>query len=111
MSVANLLLLCCFLSLHPGLTWQDDVTQQVISSELSRLRSVPLHHQVPSSGPLGNSYSSSRDRKLRPELSRSLQQYLSSLGFLSQLDDSRRPELQGQDARTQVRVSTRAEDY
>lgn len=92
-------------SLLPGLTWQDDVTQQVISSELSGLRSVPLHHQVPPSGPLGHSYSSSGDRKRRPELSRNLQQYLSSLGFLSQLDDGRRLELHGQDARTQVNIS------
>ncbi|XP_075903583.1 receptor-type tyrosine-protein phosphatase N2 isoform X4 [Nelusetta ayraudi] len=83
---------------HRGLTWQDDVTQQVISRELSRLRSVPLHHRVPPSGPFSTSYSSSRDRKLRPELSRNLQQYLS---FLSQLDDGRRLGLQGQDAHTQ----------
>lgn len=86
------------------MTWQDDVTQQVISSELSRLRSVPLHHQGP------HSYSSSRDRKLRPELSRNLQQYLSSLSFLSQLDDGRQLELQGQDDRTQVKFSPRAVD-
>lgn len=99
-----------FFSVVPGLTWRDDVTQQVISSELSRLRTLPLHRQLPPSPPLGHSYSSStRDGKLRPELSRNLQQYLSGLGFLSQLDDGRRLEFRGQDAGTQVSFSTGAE--
>uniref|UniRef100_A0A8P4K1S9 Protein tyrosine phosphatase receptor type N2 n=1 Tax=Dicentrarchus labrax TaxID=13489 RepID=A0A8P4K1S9_DICLA len=66
--------------LFPGLTWQDDITQQVISRELSKLRNVPLRHQA-----APPSLSSSRDRKLRPaqaELNRNLQQYLTGLGFL-----------------------------
>lgn len=75
-------------SLCPGLTWQDDVTQQAISRELSKLRSAPVRHQAaPLSAPLAYS-SSSRDRKPRPaqaELSRNLQQYLNSLGFDTQL--------------------------
>uniref|UniRef100_A0A3Q3J7G0 Uncharacterized protein n=1 Tax=Monopterus albus TaxID=43700 RepID=A0A3Q3J7G0_MONAL len=69
---------------HRGFTWQDDITQQVISRELSKLRNVPLRHKPAASSPL-TSYSSSRDRKLRPVqagLSRSLQQYLTNLGFL-----------------------------
>ncbi|XP_034562669.1 receptor-type tyrosine-protein phosphatase N2 [Notolabrus celidotus] len=78
---------------HRGLTWQDDITQQVISRELSKLRSVPIQHQgtLPSSL---TAYSSSRDRKLRPahaELNRNLQQYLTGLGFLSQSEDDEQP--------------------
>nr|XP_019942860.1 PREDICTED: receptor-type tyrosine-protein phosphatase N2-like [Paralichthys olivaceus] len=76
---------------HRGLTWQDDITQQVISRELSKLRNVPLRHQAtplnPSDRP--NAFSSSRDRKLRPaqvELSKNLQRYLTGLGFLPQAE-------------------------
>ncbi|XP_034428995.1 receptor-type tyrosine-protein phosphatase N2 isoform X1 [Hippoglossus hippoglossus] len=76
---------------HRGLTWQDDITQQVISRELSKLRNVPLRHQAtplsPSDRP--SAYSSSRDRKLRPaqvELSKNLHQYLTGLGFLPQAE-------------------------
>ncbi|XP_026148123.1 receptor-type tyrosine-protein phosphatase N2 [Mastacembelus armatus] len=71
---------------HKGLTWQDDITQQVISRELSKLRNVPLRNKVTSLNPL-TAYSSSKDRKLRPtkaELNRNFQQYLSNLGFLPQ---------------------------
>ncbi|KAM9331675.1 LOW QUALITY PROTEIN: receptor-type tyrosine-protein phosphatase N2 [Pholidichthys leucotaenia] len=69
---------------HRGLTWRDDITQQVISRELSKLRSIPLHHQATPPSPLSQ-YSSSRSRKVRPaqaELSKNLQQYLMGLGFL-----------------------------
>ncbi|KAK2859567.1 hypothetical protein Q5P01_004187 [Channa striata] len=71
---------------HRGLTWQDDVTQQVISSELSKLRNIPNRQRTTSSSPL-TAYSSSRNRKLRPSQtgsSRNLQQYLTGLGFLPQ---------------------------
>uniref|UniRef100_A0A3Q0SG35 Protein tyrosine phosphatase receptor type N2 n=1 Tax=Amphilophus citrinellus TaxID=61819 RepID=A0A3Q0SG35_AMPCI len=73
---------------HRGLTWQDDVTQQVISRELSKLRNIPLHHQTTPPSPL-TIYSSSRDKKLRPAqdgLTRNLQQYLTGLGFLPQAE-------------------------
>uniref|UniRef100_A0A8C9YZI5 Protein tyrosine phosphatase receptor type N2 n=1 Tax=Sander lucioperca TaxID=283035 RepID=A0A8C9YZI5_SANLU len=59
---------------HRGLTWQDDITQKIISRELSKLRTVPLRHQATAPSPL-TTYSSSRDRTL----SRNLQQYLKGL--------------------------------
>ncbi|XP_075936850.1 receptor-type tyrosine-protein phosphatase N2 [Anarhichas minor] len=71
---------------HRGLTWQDDITQQVISRELSKLRTVPLRHQASAPSPL-TAYSSSRDGKL----SRNLQQYLVGLGFLPQSDVNGKP--------------------
>ncbi|KAM9839716.1 receptor-type tyrosine-protein phosphatase N2 [Aulostomus maculatus] len=88
---------------HRGLTWQDDVTQQVIARELSKLRSIPVHRQAAAPSPL-MSYSSSRDRKLRPsqaELSRNLQQYLTDLGFLPQDELGVRAGVQRQGASTQ----------
>lgn len=72
----------------PGLTWQDDITQQSISRELAKLRSTPLHRQAPPPGPHA-AYGVFRDSKLRPgqaELNANLQQYLSSLGFFQQPD-------------------------
>lgn len=90
-------------SLLLGLTWQDDVTQQVISRELSKLRNIPLRQSAPPS-PL-TSYSS-RDRKQRPvhaELSRNLQQYLSDLGFQPQLEVAENPGVQQIGASVQVR--------
>ncbi|XP_076017203.1 receptor-type tyrosine-protein phosphatase N2 [Genypterus blacodes] len=81
---------------HRGLTWQDDITQQVISRELAKLRNVPLRHlATPPSPP--TLYGSSRDRKLRPvhtELNRNLQKYLTGLGFLSQSELDGHPGLQ-----------------
>ncbi|CAB1418587.1 unnamed protein product [Pleuronectes platessa] len=76
---------------HRGLTWQDDITQQVISRELSKLRNVPLRHQATPLSPPDrpSAYSSSRDREVRPaqvELSKNLQQYLTGLGFLPQAE-------------------------
>lgn len=88
-----------------GLTWQDDITQQVISRELSKLRSIPLRHKATPPSPL-TAYSSSRNRKLRPaqtELSRNLQQYLSGLGFLPQAVEDGQPGIQPEAARVQVR--------
>ncbi|KAM4544005.1 receptor-type tyrosine-protein phosphatase N2 [Fundulus diaphanus] len=73
---------------HRGLTWRDDITQQVVSRELSKLRKIPLRQKSPSSDWL-TSYSSSRNRKLRPtqaELSGNLQQYLAGLGFVPYAD-------------------------
>ncbi|XP_030253754.1 receptor-type tyrosine-protein phosphatase N2 [Sparus aurata] len=78
---------------HRGLTWQDDITQQVISRELSKLRRTPLRHQATPPSPL-TAYRSSRDRKLRPsqaELNRNLQQYLTGLGFLPQSEVNGQP--------------------
>nr|XP_020457954.1 receptor-type tyrosine-protein phosphatase N2-like [Monopterus albus] len=88
---------------HRGFTWQDDITQQVISRELSKLRNVPLRHKPAASSPL-TSYSSSRDRKLRPVqagLSRSLQQYLTNLGFLPHAAVNGQPGVQPERASTQ----------
>uniref|UniRef100_G3NIN0 Uncharacterized protein n=1 Tax=Gasterosteus aculeatus TaxID=69293 RepID=G3NIN0_GASAC len=74
---------------HRGLTWQDDITQQVISKELSKLRTIPLRHQASAPSPL-TAHSSSRDRKL----SRNLQQYLAGLGLLSQSEVEGKPGIQ-----------------
>ncbi|XP_046879844.1 receptor-type tyrosine-protein phosphatase N2 [Hypomesus transpacificus] len=68
---------------HQGLTWQDDVTQRVISRELSRLHKVPLRRPAPPISPLAHH----QDRTLRPgeaELGRKLQQHLKDMGFLPQ---------------------------
>lgn len=91
----------------PGLTWQDDGTQQAISRELAKLRSTPLHRQATPPGPRA-AYGDSRDRKLRPgqaELNRNLQQYLSSLGFLQLPDMGGQLGVQPQEAIVQVKVS------
>ncbi|KAM3860759.1 receptor-type tyrosine-protein phosphatase N2 [Diretmus argenteus] len=88
---------------HIGLTWQDDLTQQVISRELSKLRKVPLHLlNVPPSP--RTPYSDPRHRKQRPveaELSRSLQKYLTDLGFLTQSEMVGQPGVQREGASTQ----------
>ncbi|XP_054479029.1 receptor-type tyrosine-protein phosphatase N2 [Anoplopoma fimbria] len=81
---------------HRGLTWQDDLTQQVVSRELSKLRTIPLHHQTSAPSPL-TAYSSSRDRNL----SRNLQQYLTGLGFLPQSEVDGKPGIQRQGANVQ----------
>ncbi|XP_037136004.1 receptor-type tyrosine-protein phosphatase N2 isoform X2 [Syngnathus acus] len=64
---------------HRGLAWQDDITQQAVSGELSELRSGDaLGHQEASKVPLG-SYGGTAGRKERPgeaELSRNLQRFL-----------------------------------
>uniref|UniRef100_A0A1A7WZE4 Protein tyrosine phosphatase, receptor type, N polypeptide 2 n=1 Tax=Iconisemion striatum TaxID=60296 RepID=A0A1A7WZE4_9TELE len=92
---------------HRGLTWQDDITQQVVSRELSKLRSIPLRH--PSAPPSRlMTYSSSKNRKPKPaqaELSKNLQQYLTGLGFLPQAEaDQQQPgaqrEIQNEDINT-----------
>uniref|UniRef100_A0A4W6FJG6 Protein tyrosine phosphatase receptor type N2 n=1 Tax=Lates calcarifer TaxID=8187 RepID=A0A4W6FJG6_LATCA len=84
---------------HRGLTWQDDITQQVISRELSKLKNVPLRHQATPPSPPDHltAFTSSRDRKLRPaqaELSRNLQQYLTGLGFLTHAEVDGQPGVQ-----------------
>lgn len=87
------------MTLFPGLTWEDDITQQVISREFSKLRKVPLRHQATPPSPL-TAYSSPRDRKLRPgqaELNRNLQQYLTSLGFLPQSEPNGQSGIQRQE--------------
>uniref|UniRef100_A0A3Q2PLR3 Protein tyrosine phosphatase receptor type N2 n=1 Tax=Fundulus heteroclitus TaxID=8078 RepID=A0A3Q2PLR3_FUNHE len=87
---------------HRGLTWRDDITQQVVSRELSKLRKIPLRQKSPSSDRL-TGYSSSRNRKLRPtqaELSGNLQQYLAGLGFVPYADAKQQ---EGNQAVIQVR--------
>ncbi|XP_041823464.1 receptor-type tyrosine-protein phosphatase N2 [Melanotaenia boesemani] len=81
---------------HRGLTWQDDITQQLITRELSKLRKIPLHHQSTLPSPLTAS-SSTRSWNLRPAqppLSRNLQQYLTGLGFLQPAGLGQQPENQ-----------------
>ncbi|XP_072307064.1 receptor-type tyrosine-protein phosphatase N2 [Eucyclogobius newberryi] len=73
---------------HRGMTWQDDLTQQVISRELSKLRYVPLRH--PASPPAA--LTSPQGRKLRPELSQNLQQYLSDLELLNESELPAQPD-------------------
>lgn len=92
----------------PGLTWQDDVTQQAISRELAKLRNTPLQRQATPPDPRAT-YGGARDRKLRPgqaELNTNLQQYLSSLGFFQQ------PDLGGHlGLQQQVRISSARVSY
>ncbi|XP_069552384.1 receptor-type tyrosine-protein phosphatase N2 [Brachyistius frenatus] len=88
---------------HRGLTWQDDITQQVISRELSKLRIIPLRHQATPPSSL-TAYRSSRDGKLRPaqtELSRNFERYLNGLGFLPQAEMDRQPGVQREAAKVQ----------
>ncbi|XP_054878325.1 receptor-type tyrosine-protein phosphatase N2-like isoform X1 [Poeciliopsis prolifica] len=73
-----------------GLTWEDDTTQQVLSSELSRLRRIPYRPQQ--NGPIYSSNSrpaaeamDPEDQRVKPvevELNRNLQTYLQRLGLL-----------------------------
>ncbi|CAG5896058.1 unnamed protein product [Menidia menidia] len=88
---------------HRGLTWQDDITQQVISRELSKLRNIPLRHQSSPQSPMTAS-SSSRNWKVRPaqaELSRNLEQYLTGLGFLHHTQIDQQPGLQREGGKIQ----------
>ncbi|XP_055006791.1 receptor-type tyrosine-protein phosphatase N2 [Boleophthalmus pectinirostris] len=73
---------------HRGMTWQDDLTQQVISRELSKLRHMPLHHPVLPPASLTSPHA----WKQRPELNQNLQQYLSDLGFLNESELPAQPE-------------------
>lgn len=73
---------------HRGMTWQDDVTQQVISRELSKFRHVPLRHPTLPPAPL----TSSKGRKVRPEVSQNLQQYLSDLGLMNESELPAQPD-------------------
>ncbi|XP_061614476.1 receptor-type tyrosine-protein phosphatase N2 [Phyllopteryx taeniolatus] len=84
---------------HRGLTWQDDITQQVISRELSKLRSGPLGHQEAVEVPF-RSYGRTVGSNARPgqaELSKNLQRFLKGLHFLPQLQ----PGVQQEAASTQ----------
>ncbi|XP_077592647.1 receptor-type tyrosine-protein phosphatase N2 [Stigmatopora nigra] len=70
---------------HRGLTWQDDITQQVISQELSKLRSRPLGHQALLEAPFG-SYDKHVGRNGRPSQAElNLQRFLKGLQFPPQL--------------------------
>ncbi|XP_020568112.1 receptor-type tyrosine-protein phosphatase N2 [Oryzias latipes] len=68
-----------------GLKWEDDITQKVISRELSKLRNVPFHHQS-NSPSLLDLYSNGKPKPDQTELNRNLQKYLTGLGFLLPLD-------------------------
>uniref|UniRef100_A0A8D3BNY1 Protein tyrosine phosphatase receptor type N2 n=1 Tax=Scophthalmus maximus TaxID=52904 RepID=A0A8D3BNY1_SCOMX len=81
---------------HRGLTWQDDITQQVISRELSKLRNVPLRHQATPLRPPDRLISYS---------SRNLQQYLTGLGFLPQAKVDGQPGVQREGTNVQVTPS------
>ncbi|XP_037537333.1 receptor-type tyrosine-protein phosphatase N2 [Nematolebias whitei] len=73
-----------------GLTWEDDVTQHVLSKELSKLRRIS--YQPQQKGPVYNTNSrlaaaalDPGDHEVKPvevELNRNLQTYLQRLGFL-----------------------------
>ncbi|XP_076005158.1 receptor-type tyrosine-protein phosphatase N2-like [Genypterus blacodes] len=73
-----------------GLTWEDDITQQVLSKELSKLRRTP--YRPPQSGPAHSANGrpaaeamDPEDQRVKPvevELSRNLQAYLQRLGLL-----------------------------
>ncbi|KAM4606065.1 receptor-type tyrosine-protein phosphatase N2 [Polymixia lowei] len=89
---------------HRGLTWQDDVTQQVISRELSKLRKVPFRRLATPPGPPTAARGGSANRKLRPaeaDLSRSLQKYLKDMGFLPQSEVVGQPGIQREGPGTQ----------
>ncbi|KAM8881055.1 receptor-type tyrosine-protein phosphatase N2 [Synchiropus picturatus] len=89
---------------HRGLTWQDDITQQVISRELSKLRSIPSRHQGVDRSPY-SSYSSSR--KLKPERAehdRNLHQYLTDLGYMPRAPFAGKPEVFEEDAQNDDQV-------
>ncbi|XP_049337902.1 receptor-type tyrosine-protein phosphatase N2 isoform X2 [Astyanax mexicanus] len=83
---------------HQGYTWQDDITQQVISRELLALPKIPLRH-------LGNPLPTFRaqtaeggSRKLKgveAHLGRTLESYLQELGFLPPDVTSSKQSLQG----------------
>lgn len=90
------------LSLCLGLTWQDDITQQVVSRELSGLRSVPLRHQTAAPNSLASFGRSRQPRPLQAQLSRNLQQYLTGLGFMPQSEFTGEPGVQREGADTQV---------
>uniref|UniRef100_A0A8C7XCC9 Protein tyrosine phosphatase receptor type N2 n=1 Tax=Oryzias sinensis TaxID=183150 RepID=A0A8C7XCC9_9TELE len=68
-----------------GLKWEDDITQKVISRELSKLRNVPFHHQS-NSPSLLDLYSNGKPKPDQTELNRNLHKYLTGLGFLLPLD-------------------------
>ncbi|XP_024120843.1 receptor-type tyrosine-protein phosphatase N2 isoform X1 [Oryzias melastigma] len=73
-----------------GLTWEDDTTQQVLSSELSKLRRIP--YRPKQKGPVYNTNSRTvaeamdpEDQRVKPvevELNKNLQTYLQHLGLL-----------------------------
>ncbi|XP_076837653.1 solute carrier organic anion transporter family member 5A1b [Brachyhypopomus gauderio] len=65
-----------------GLSWEDDVTQQVLANEFSKLRKISL--PPPDSRPVVQSVTvgNGRLKDLEVELTRSLQKYLLNLGLL-----------------------------
>ncbi|XP_067109030.1 receptor-type tyrosine-protein phosphatase N2-like [Osmerus mordax] len=79
-----------------GLTWGDDITQEVLSKEMSKLRRVPVPRLE--SGPIYSSKSRPAaqamdpgDRRNKPvevELSRNLQMYMQRLGLLPHTSSS-----------------------
>ncbi|XP_047445765.1 receptor-type tyrosine-protein phosphatase N2-like [Mugil cephalus] len=79
-----------------GLTWEDDATQQVLATELSKLRRIPYKPQQ--NGPVYSTDSrpvaealDPVDQRVKPvevELSRNLQTYLQRLGLLPKTSSS-----------------------
>ncbi|KAF7692684.1 solute carrier organic anion transporter family member 5A1b [Silurus meridionalis] len=69
-----------------GLSWQDDVTQQVLSKEFSKLHRIPL--SPPDSRPMVQTAAVEDDRlkSLEEKLSKSLQKYLLNLSLRPKLD-------------------------
>ncbi|CAN9506355.1 unnamed protein product [Ophioblennius macclurei] len=98
---------------HRGLTWQDDVTQQAISRELSKLRSSPVKYQATAPSPL-TAYSGARDRKPRPahgELNRNLQQYLTGMGFLPHAEEDTHPGVQREGTKFQQNEDIKSDGH
>lgn len=76
-----------------GLTWQDDYTQRVVASELSKMHKLYSHHPDPTSSDVSNIPRMSKqisegERNYEFEkdvnFAKSLQQYLKYMGLLSQ---------------------------
>uniref|UniRef100_A0A8C5HP20 Protein tyrosine phosphatase receptor type N2 n=1 Tax=Gouania willdenowi TaxID=441366 RepID=A0A8C5HP20_GOUWI len=89
---------------HRGLTWQDDITQQAVSRELSTMRTSPLRHQTTASNPVVT-YSSSRDGNLRSaqsKMNNNLHEYLTRLGFLPQVEEHDEAQVQHEGFNIQV---------
>ncbi|XP_072524637.1 solute carrier organic anion transporter family member 5A1b [Salminus brasiliensis] len=68
-----------------GLSWKDDVTQQVLSKEFSKLRKISL--TPPDTRPMAQAVAvgDGRLKPLEAELNRSLQKYLLHMGLLPKL--------------------------
>ncbi|KAL7842520.1 hypothetical protein SRHO_G00242090 [Serrasalmus rhombeus] len=68
-----------------GLSWEDDITQQVLSKEFSKLRKISLTPPDSRSMVKAVAMGEGRLKPLEAELSRSLQKYLLHMGLLPKL--------------------------